>query len=104
MGPIEDNLTMEQTTVVVHGGVALEPMQEKVVETQDDIDRRNGKLVFPKHKFTDFSSISPVAWTVCLGDACHNVNVTDGVMIGAALLSCNSTMGWVICGAMLART
>lgn len=57
--------------------------------------------VASQRSFFDFRGIKSTAWNLCLGDACHNV--TDGVMIGASFLSCDSQMGWIICGAMLAH-
>jgi len=71
------------------------------IQKAEALARAQGKLVFPKHAFCDLSPVSSVAWNLCLGDACHNI--TDGVMIGAAFASCNSEMGWIITGAMLAH-
>lgn len=64
-------------------------------------EKKTFGVVLPKHNFCDFKPINPVAWNLCLGDACHNI--TDGVMIGAAFMSCNARMGWVICGVSLAH-
>lgn len=71
--------------------------------TKDDEEaaRNAGRMVLPQHSFCDVSNIRPTAWNLCMGDACHNI--TDGVMIGAAFLSCSRQMGWVICGVMLAH-
>lgn len=50
---------------------------------------------------TDLSGLHPVCWNVIIGDLVHNF--ADGVTIGAAFLSCSSTIGWTVTASAIAH-
>ena len=45
----------------------------------------------------DISGLDPICWNVIVGDLAHNFS--DGVTMGAAFLSCSSTVGWTVTAA-----
>ncbi|CAM9369523.1 unnamed protein product [Ectocarpus sp. 12 AP-2014] len=57
------------------------------------VQQRKGKALF------DFKGLKPICWNVIVGDAVHSF--TCGFTIGAAFLSCGSTMGWTITASTL---
>ncbi|CAM9304344.1 unnamed protein product [Ectocarpus sp. 13 AM-2016] len=57
------------------------------------VQQRKGRALF------DFKGLKPICWNVIVGDAVHSF--TCGFTIGAAFLSCGSTMGWTITASTL---
>ena len=44
--------------------------------------------------FFDISNVQPIAWEIIWGDFFHNF--TDGIVIGAAFMSCDTSAGWTV--------
>jgi len=73
--------------------------EEDPSDPERHIKRLSRSNTFREHGLFDFSNVKPLAYSIFMADAIHNV--IDGMVLGATFLSCDPMMGWLICVVMM---